>query len=1234
MRIEIAIGLLVLFMVRIGGIQTTRQQQFSIPSCVGSSQAIISNACLYARYISLGQQDAFPSLMRLSQAVAGGKAATSQSEYHLNGIPSLQLNTALGNAVPLGVNDLGIGTSTAISQFYKNSNSSLNNVSRMVTGVESAFASTEKFLNDSAQSWLSGMYTNDVNSLNTLIKIANTLNGNSSSNPIFGGVSRQLNSAPTSLSADASYISDLSGNLSDLGTAVTQNETLLNTEFGDNIAALETKMDSFMKNASSDLENSTTASVTNMLTNVTNQFTAAGTNMNNTISNDWGNWNVTFAQMLTSSANAMRLIAQQTTLINTSISNVSSDSNAQLAAQGSAPALGMIAAYDILNNQTYNLSNLVKGVYSPEANSWGINADGTVSNLTSMLGNAASAIQRALMNGSNNSLAQTLLASMSKVGSLQQSINDAQAKRIQQNMGLISNLTNQLRSSGESFQSLMGNLNQIQTAMNSQFDSNSTNSSSDTENHFTSLLNSIQSRLQTVASGTSVGVSSANENLGSTQSEITNLVNEFKAALAGNASNVSALLDQLASESIGAASTELKSLENLETNAKNQEGMASAGSVESKKQDSRLEGMLFGLGQNVSALASKTSAIVQNKQEALMPSFQAAQSGLSKTLANFVNQISIQAAPASSLTESVANFRSRYNETAAAGISSLQQSLDSILPLTRAWQNHAKTLYNSQAVLVSKNSSSVANISSAILKLVSAADSEIDTFETAPMRIDTSQREIKRILSSPVLDAGTTLTSASKLNGSIVTQNTSLSQIGNDLSILNRSLHARIDSFQETTSNKVASILNLLGTAKHMQALLNQETNVLHTDIAKSAAADNLTLIDDEFAFNNVINQMLIDSLEFRKGPLIQLGNWVNSTENEIISKFNGSAALLFSFPTIDQVNASLSSSHANASMAMSKLTSILEANAISVLAAGSDGIAAINNSLLVTAKRLAQQNTTSPNIAVLQSLLQNVSQTVSRVSQNATDKLLGLAQSATSNLSARSDSDGNNLSNMNGAINDALQAANGLIGDDARLTSNIKSELAAQMALRQNSASIIQSRMASSAAQMDYLLGKAIKTAVSSDSNISASANSSSLSALVVPSLQLWNKYTEQQLPFIQKTISESDRNLEFAETALPSSLKVNQDIYVKGASSLRGVMSDLQRMQFDLDDRILSANYSVGSVQEPFETPINGTNVSTLEIFGLNISPSKLRAEQRDQDSSMTEIQTDVDNMLRGAI
>ena len=1203
--------------------------QFALPACEASGSSSNSNGCYLARFISLSQQDGYPELMRVSRTVAGGESKKNQSEYHLNNIPSLQVNSNLVTSIITAVNDLDMATSTALSQFNSNSESSINNASKLVAGVESSFANSLNFLNQTAQTWLAEMYKNDINSVNTVIKIANTLNGDSSGNPVYGKVAGQLSNAPNSLKGDASYIADLAGNMSDLTGAVANRQNLVQTSFQKTLLDIENKMSDFMAQTSSQLQNSTAGNVYAMTANVGNGFDSARTNIHTTINTEWTKWNQSFSDLLNTVSAQLSQLGEEMTTANTTVYNTTTNSNTQLALEASAPEQTMVSAYNALNNATYHLSNLVKGSYSPYVNTWGINAESNISNLTSLLANASTLIQQALANGSNNSLAATLLASMSSVGTIQNNITNAQAQRIQQNAGLISNLTNRLRNSGLTFQSLLGNLSVMQEVMSSQFESNSTSGSSSSTNSLRGFLSTLESGLQNISDGVNAAVTSANVNLSAAQANVASVISDFKAAVTSNASNVASLLSQISGNTSDSSRTAYKQIFDLITNSEKEKSSSSGSSNQAKKQNTKTQSLLFGADQNVKATASQTNTLVLNKAQAFMPSLTDAQTSLPKSLSNIVNQISIEAAPSSSLFNDVAQFRSRYNATATAGIASLQQSLESVLPLAQAWKNQASNLYNIQAPLVSKNSSSVAKFASASGSAVADTVSKIQVFQTTPLELDKTSDSVKKTLKDPLLDPGPVSTSASKLSGRILTQNSTLGVITSDLSVLNQSLRAELHAIESSSTNSVHSILQLVNTANNIDSLLNQETNILYADIDASATSANSRISNDSSSLTNVsLARVQQTGYTANLGPFT---SFETSKEAFLVSNYNGSLAPAPGYPPLALVNASLQSAIQNGTNKTSSLITALNADAVIATTTSLAAISAINASVLNTSRQLTSLNLTDSDISTLKSLLQNVSNTLDGVLPNATAAIVNLTKSAASNLTSGS---GSRASDLTSGITAALEAAKGIIGDETRLTSGVNDILSAGIRERDNSASVANKEIAKASNQIQSLLKNAVKSAVSSNSGVSSDRRvSADLMRTLLADLKLWNSFVGKQIPFVKSAISDTDSNLEVQVQSLPTSLETFQNIYLTGVSSLHGIMSDIEQVQFDLDDRISSANYSLASAQEPFGTPVNSSNVSTSGILGLLVSKSALTAEQSDQTSKMAVIQTEVDNMLRGA-
>jgi hypothetical protein len=206
------------------------------------------------------------------------------------------------------------------------------------------------------------------------------------------------------------------------------------------------------------------------------------------------------------------------------------------------------------------------------------------------------------------------------------------------------------------------------------------------------------------------------------------------------------------------------------------------------------------------------------------------------------------------------------------------------------------------------------------------------------------------------------------------------------------------------------------------------------------------------------------------------------------------------------------------------------------------------------------------------------------------------------------------------------------MIGDGKSLSSTVEAEMASQLELRRNSISLLKSQIGSSGNQMQPMLAKAIKSAVAENSNLTLGGNVSHPTRMIIPFLKLWNAFSEHETPYMQKIIDQADLSLQTEEKRLISVLQKNQGRYVEGANAMGQTISDFSRYQFDLDDRIVSANYSLGNVQEPFASPINSTNVSSAGILELRVSPSDLLSAKSDQAAAMSTIQSDVNNMLRG--
>ena len=1224
--------------VRLRRAQTGVELAFALPICEQVGQ-YLNPACWLARYVSAAQQDAFPELMSVSQALRTTTDNEAVAKRYLDALPTLQTNPVLAPAVSAAVTDLRTAIAQAVSQFNLGQSMSTTTVARMVADLGSAFNGTYSTVYNTIAGAANALRALEVNNLNIFIRKANLLNGNSMSTSWLNGLAAAVAASPATLDNDASTVKAKAVKIHDQMTALPNQIGLLAAGYA---TSIQNRSNVFNVNAGkifASLQNITSVNYIATLARVVTAALAQQGPVNSSLNGSFADLNRTIAQQLSDALSGIQYAKSQYSSLNASLIANASGTMGGIDLMRSVSGANTTTINRALQYAIGNITSVVRDSLTGKTDAWGARGDARLGNLTDLLNQAKVGIVNAVSgNGTNSAVMTAILAAMSQVNTVQQSLNNKFANTSQANINAYNDMIGQLSNSSSRFAQIFSQMGTLRTALEREKTANITNGT--TLNMTAAALGTLQAPLDRVSRAVTEVANNA-----------TRLV-----ASAGRNSTLLILADSDASRAV--VKTFNSRLQNLTATMRYQMVQANAQldgyEVQQPRNSARIvalgqapldrnrntEASLTGVGTQADAVVATSLATIASRKSEIMGRIATVQSGLNASLATAVGGTGGVTQATEAALDRLLDFHSSTNATSETSVQSLWDAVNAVSALSQQLQTRSSNVFDQVAAIMAANASVEAQ-QAPMSAVVAKVGSDLDLYESGGgFRLPAANSDIQALIASdPAMDGSNVAAADRDIRSRISQRQLDLGSVQAGLQSLNNSLTGQIERFNVSAGNSVNLITDLLASARNMVAALGEENDASRSNVA-----------DLEASMNDLISG--VDANLTRSGPLL-LNRSANVTAAPLASwrtQLDALVAVLLAASVdADGGNqtaalAALDNRIAGGQAAAVNLNSQLNTSVVTGLLTNEQ----LMNSLGVTLTDIENQITNhsadpTGNLTALQMSLSDLANAVSNSSSGTADALQNISAHAADSMAASSGTNAGNFAQAKADADAALAAATGSVNEGLAAANGLGDLVAANHAARVDSTSAVINSIGAGSWSIHAMLQAAVQEAASSSASVSGSptGNSSTTTDLIrqlEPEQKAWDAYKSAYMTKLRMTASEEHKGVDTMVTGVRGSVREASKITQDGITALRAVLDSVGSKEDDLQDRmdqLVSGKAAFDDAMvatPPIET--SAASFSVDDILKLNLPSATIAGVTAQAQTDFAVSDANVASMIQSAL
>jgi hypothetical protein len=1129
----------------------------TIPSCEGSTAAIISAACFTNRYLSLQQYDNYPLLMKLSQELSSANSAQAKGQQMLSVIRIPELQESLSSALPRALSDLTANTSNAQSQLTQGVTSMRTQGVQAVTAMSDEFKRVYNLFEAEVKADLKAAGAMDTANLNGMIQLANTRNLNASAKVYTASLANVTASVPNILTTHETNLTTLVAGISDALLSAPSSITLSQTNMSTMVQNLLKALGTSQATKNGNVQNQSITDITTRMNTVMTAVNGSNVSIANAL-------NASELDLNTTMSDKRRNVWNQLLTLNSAINTTSlawrtafNSTRDSIAATMNRTTANQTLNYSISQYSSGNLTALLRASSIPNITNWGVNANVTLSRMTGLLSDAKTNLTRQLSGNSSSGVISSVDSTLAKVGAQQQAIDDQLAAGAKTQLEGLQNITDRLGANKVMFQNAMAQVMQFQNSFGSDGGDNITASAQAGMNAAIALLDSLQTALTWAANNVTTTTQDAQKNLSLAAANVKERIGNYSVYLKEMNSNVSFGISNFSSETDSAFKNATAVWNAFVRDAAANRTMFQRAMNTALTQSRTTNKSMDSSTVKTNSIISSTLTSVSRQIEAFMEAFGPVMpkvDGAQPPPADATDY----AATAAGL---VNNFKSGADRTNRKNQADLEKFSSSQRDQLSQLRDLNSALYKQAAFLWSKSDMASGEFSSAVSNAVKMLNNSINAFNLTILDSGELREAVNKEMKIESI-----LEEVSGLSNRVSQSNGTVFSVSNQLKQLNKTMTEQMGKFSSNSNNSVNSINNILQGSTSVNKILADEILTLLTAVGSAnssfvsaiGAVNGITfgnassLTNQTMSDRNTTLQRWNQNLDWLIGNLSSAGSIVsnltgiNSTMRAVIQNFD------------------------------SNLTSLVNAFNVSATSASSLTTQMMTG-LLATSKTLqAQMNGTEKDntIESLRGVLQTVAGAVSGSAANTSQLLLNMTGLVAGGILGQSGSSQSSLDQTGAVALQALNAAAGSVEQGVGAVDLLDAIMAASAKERKNSAASVANSITANQAAMSAMMTKAMKAAAGS-----AGISSANASAVDMPSfLAIMGNHLDMMIKHISSITEglamfavESQQGIQGEQVALGEGLRTAGNFVADGVSESRSIMQEEQSNQYDLDDALL---------------------------------------------------------------
>ena len=1195
----------------------------TISSCEGTATAITSSSCYQNRYLSAGQYDAYPNLLKLSQSFYDAKSKLTKGVQYIGTIAVPQVSDVLAAALMRAVIDLALNTSDAQSQLSQNVISMKNAATSVTNAMADEFKRVSGTFQAGMQQMLQADSNYDTGNVNQLILRANTLNYNLSSQQYTSGLSDLTNSGAPILLKHSANVTDLVNQINDGVVQAPSTFTLALSKFATDIQSLLNQLLTSQNLKTSGIQNSTISDITNRMNNLMVSLNATGPGISSIVTQAQTDLNTAINSRRSNVWNQLRPLNISINSVMQAWQTAFNSSTNSIATLLNSTSQAQVLNYTGVLNLTASRTSSLRSGSIPNVSNWEINANARLGNLQQQLTDGTATLLKSLSGNQSSDLWSNVNMQMAQAASTQQAISDALSAAALRQESSLQDIITRMGKSGTLFQQVLSQIMSAQNALKTEGGANLTASGDSAMGKAFSVLSFIQSSFDGLSKTVLQMAQDADKNMALARVNATALVTAYDAYIDSLTSNGTTNVSNLIGLEGDSVSQTSKMWDDFLASIDLNTASYTTATIQALNSVQLINSTLAKTSTDVSGLISETLAGLASAMSAVMQSVSGTSFLIPPTPASPANIAANDPSPADLLAAFLA-ATDKSNSKNQAGLQQYSANQESQIALIQSLYSTLSSLVSS----LSDKSKSVSYLfSNASIAGEQSLNSSLSALNASGYGIPDIQSAVSTGLSSSISIAS----DVSDLSSRVLNGNGTLTASASQLDQLINSMTKQSKQFAGTSNNSLNYIMDLVGRSGSANSILAQEIATLIGSIQNASStidSDSSSLLG--FVDSNtssIANQTLAEQLRL-------INSWTAGLEalKANISSLEGIVSVI---PITDaNMKSTISVTSSNVDSLTSKLTQ----------SAGlmSAEVSSMMNALLATATSLkARLNGISNDTSLesLQGILNGIASTVASSGGRTIDQLSNMTSTASRSILGSLAGGVQGMSQDSGLADQMLSDAKESIQEGTSAIGSIGSIMSSSAQERSNSASSVVNSISSNQAKIDGMLKSALRAA--SDSPLSATGSNTSVIsdfpaffATVGNQLAAFSSYMSSVNGHVASLSDQNSQGIRGEETIISAALK-NATSFVDDALNNVGTANqEIEQVGLDLEDSLNRLNVTEANINNLI-SGITG-QVPDMNVPGVAaqaVTGNVLNSTLQTDSLAFADLESSVDGMIRMA-